>query len=261
MSDAPPPESQPEIHHATDLPHVTTGPVAGRGYGLVVCAFVLSLAVGFFGQQWLRKPAVLVHDDGLRYRVALRGDEPQLGPSDALVTIIEFADYECPHCARAAAPLTETARAFRDDVRILYKHYPLPHHRRAGPAARAAWAAQQQGVFWQAHERLFETGGAVNELVIEADRIGLDPRRLERDMVSEAAREAVDDDFLAGARLGVTGTPTFFVNGHRYVGGRTTREWEQIIAAEHQAAAALLRNAVPRARVYERLMATAEERG
>ncbi len=227
-----------------------------------VLGFVATLVVGYFVGQWVRerfgdKPEPESAD---RYKVELRGDEPQKGPDDALVTIIEFADYQCPYCADSVEPLASAMSSYEDDVRLIFKHYPLPGHGKAGPAAYASWAAHQQGKFWEFHDRLFESKASITDVPAWAQELGLDPNKLGDDMESGAARAAVDKDMLAGAKVGVTGTPAFFVNGHLYRGKRDAVQWKQIIAAELEYAEDLVDEGIPRAEVYEHLMKDAKLR-
>lgn len=164
--------------------------------------------------------------------VDIHGDEPKIGRDDALVTIIVFSDYECGFCARAEAPLHAAQQAFASDVRILYKHMPMPRHDAALPAARIAWAAHRQGRFFDLHPLLFDAQGRIADMMDAAERIGLDMERLQKDLLSEEAAAAISADFFAGSRAGVTGTPTFFVNGHRYVGTRQRQEWIDVLEVE-----------------------------
>lgn len=229
--------------------------------GLSVLGFVVALGGGFAVGQWFQRedPPPVVLEEGPRYRVQLSGNEPQLGPDDALVTIVEFADYQCPYCARANDPIKAAVEAFEGDVRLLFKHYPLANHARAMPAARAAWAAHEQGRFWEAHDWLFENGADVEALSDHADALGLDMTQLMADMSSKESEDAVDADFFAGGKIGVVGTPVFFVNGHRYVGFRTEDQWEQILEFELAEAKRVLAEGTPRAEVYETLLEGAIE--
>jgi len=223
-------ESDPSKDHST--------PSVPGAFG--ICCFVIALGVGFFAAR--PRPVaprpMPIPASQERMAVELRGDEPELGPSDALVTIVEFADYECPMCAAAAAPLAEVLGEHEADVRLVFKHYPLPNHGRAIPAAWAAWAAHQQGRFWEVHSRLLAAQGELGWLGDQADALGLDWLRFSEDMTSEDAFSAVDADRFTGSRLGIAATPTFFVNGRPYVGVQSAPAWRQILAAELQSARA-----------------------
>jgi protein-disulfide isomerase len=233
----------------------------GMGMAIGVLGFVVALGGGFFiGQWWNNRSAASNVEvaEGPRYKIELRGDEPQIGRDDALVTIVEFADYQCPYCVKAAGPVKQAAEK-DDDVRLIYVHYPLPSHPKAGPAAQAAWAAHQQGKFWEMHAWLFEQKGDLNGLEQKAKALGLDFSKLKSDMLSDAASEAVDAGFLAGGKAGVTGTPTFFVNGRRYVGSKSLPDWKKIIAAEKKDAERMVAAGTPRAQLYAKIMAEAVE--
>jgi protein-disulfide isomerase len=223
-----------------------------------VMGFLAALGGGFFvGNLALssRSAPPVAEDGGARLRVDLRGDEPSVGATDALVTIVEFSDFQCPYCAKAAGPVLDAVNDHADDVRLVFKHYPLPGHAKAVPAARAAWAAHQQGKFWEAHDWLYEhkadVEGVRSYLQLE---LGLDGERFGRDSVSEAAGNAIDEDMLAGGKVGITGTPAFLVNGKLYSGTKTRDQWASIIRTELAAARALVDSGVPRAEVYATLM-------
>jgi protein-disulfide isomerase len=227
-----------------------------------VLGFLATLAMGYYVGQWVRtkfgeQPEPASTD---RYRVELRGDEPVKGADDALVTIIEFADFQCPFCVDSVEPLKEAMADYEGDVRLIFKHYPLPGHRDAAPAAYASWAAHQQGDFWEFHDRLFESRGSIAEIPDWVKERQLDASKFGRDMESPEARRSVDMDMLAGSKVGVSGTPAFFVNGHLYKGKRTAIDWKKIIAAELEYAEDLVDDGIARADVYEHMMKDALDR-
>jgi protein-disulfide isomerase len=227
-----------------------------------VLGFLATLGLGYYVGQWVRvkfgdKPTP---ENTERYRVELRGDEPQKGPDDALVTIIEFADFQCPYCAQSVEPLHEAMSAYEGDVRLIYKHYPLPGHRNAAPAAYASWAAHQQDDFWWFHDRLFESKGAIDDIPAWVKERGLDAKKFGGDMESKEAKYAVDNDMLSGSRVGVSGTPAFYVNGHLYRGKRSAVDWRKIIEGELEYAKDVVDDGVARGEVYEHLMKDALDR-
>ncbi|MEZ4451179.1 MAG: thioredoxin domain-containing protein [Nannocystaceae bacterium] len=252
-------------------------PAAGESTALSkllgVLGFAVTLAAGFYGGRWISdtydiKPVRWFNEtfrgqapelqEGERVRVELRGDEPSRGPADALVTIIEFSDFQCPYCAKAVPPLDE-AMADDKDVRLIFKHYPLPMHSGAVPAARATWAAHQQGKFWEVHDWLFAHKGTVTGIADFARGIGIDVEKFDNDRASEASSKSVDSDHLAGGKAGAGGTPYFVVNGHGYSGVRSVGEWKSIIAHEKRAAEALVDQGTPRSEAYAALMKDAKD--
>lgn len=220
---------------------------------------MLALAVGFLVGKWINRPDVKVEPLGKeRVRVDLRGDEPMRGPKDAWVTVIEFADFECPYCAKGAGPLAEAIEAMDEgDVRLIFKHYPLPFHRKAVPAARAGYAAHRMGKFWEVHDFLYEHRGDVTDLRGFVADLGLDPDEFVSLMFSDEAMKAIDDDMLAGGRAGVSGTPAYIVNGHVYAGARSKAQWIAIFEQAKEEAEAL---GVSREAVYDALMKDAKDR-
>jgi len=256
-----------EPHTSPEQAPRPSGPEQGKrsfsSIAIAVLGFAATLGVGFYAGQWIKETWFTESakiEEGDRYRVDLRGDEPQLGPDDALVTIIEFSDFQCPYCAKVADPLKDAMASHKGDVRVIFKHFPLTGHMQAGPAAQAAWAAHQQGKFWEMHDALFagQRNLADEELAKLGPKLGLDVARYEADRRSDAARAAVDADLSAGSKGGASGTPYFLVNGHPYSGALPAKQWREIITYEKKAAQRLVDAGTPRAEVYAGLMKDAK---
>jgi NhaA family Na+:H+ antiporter len=143
------------------------------------------------------------------------------GTSDAPVTLVEYGDYECPHC-RQVAPIVEKLQdRFGARLRYVFRHLPITTvHPNAQLAAEAAEAAAAQGKFWEMHDLLFEHEGMLEQkyLVRYARQLGLDMERFERELTEQVYADRVREDFASGIRSGANGTPTFFLNGVRYDG-------------------------------------------
>jgi protein-disulfide isomerase len=142
---------------------------------------------------------------------------PSQGPADAPVTIVVFSDFECGFCARMAQMLEELHVAYPEEVRIVYKNYPLQGHRFSLRAAQAAMAAGTLGKFWEFHDALFQNFDQLSEqkLIEIQDSLGLDKEILQAQMQAPQVIDAIRNDFKLGKELNVNGTPTVFVNGHR----------------------------------------------
>jgi len=144
-----------------------------------------------------------------------------IGPSNAVVTLVEYGDFECSFCRKAYSMLQGLRRYMGDNLRFVYRHFPLAEaHPHAQHAAEAAEAAGAQGKFWEMHDILFQSQDALEDedLVMYAARIGIDFQRVSQELAAGAYTRRVRDDFRGGARSGVNGTPTFFINGARYDG-------------------------------------------
>jgi protein-disulfide isomerase len=158
------------------------------------------------------------------------GEAPMKGSPTAKITLVEFADYECPHCKRFQPVLHQILDEFRSDVKLYFKHYPLPQHTNARLAAEAAVAAQKQGKFWQFQDKLWEKSEELTPAAIEkaAKDIGLDVAKFRQDMASEPVKARVQKDRSDGAAAGLQATPTLYINGREYTDGRDSdslREW------------------------------------
>src|SRR5947208_2743566 len=149
----------------------------------------------------------------------LMGKARAAGPE---VTVTEFSDFQCPYCQRAAVVVEQLRKSYGDNVQFVFKQMPLPMHQYAFKAAEAAVIAQQQGKFWEYHDRLFAaTDLSVNALKAMAAEVGLKQDQFSQALDSDASRAAVEKDVQDARELGVRGTPTFFVNGKIVRGAAT----------------------------------------
>ena len=167
------------------------------------------------------------------------------GPATAPVTLVEYGDYECPHCGRAYPILKQIQRELGDRLRFVFRNFPLTRiHLHAQHAAEAAESAASQGKFWIMHDRIFERQFALEDenLIEYARELGLDVERFRAELTSHAHRKRVRDDFMSGVRSGVNGTPTFFVNGVRY---DASWDHDPLLAALREVAAAAPRSPRP----------------
>jgi protein-disulfide isomerase len=165
---------------------------------------------------------------------------PSLGPDDAPVTLVEFADFRCSYCIRARPVVERLHREYPDDLRIVFKHLPVvsPDSHRI---ALAAAAAQRQDAFWEMHDLLFQLAAhPVTEPLLRrhAEELGLDPDRLSADLRAPEVEARVRADVAEADRLGVRGTPSFFVNGLWLHGYQPYEKLRDAVEAELSAASA-----------------------
>ncbi len=145
------------------------------------------------------------------------------GASDAPITIMTFSDYQCPYCILAEPVLDEVLERYPDKVRVAHRHFPLESiHALARPAAEASMCAEAQGKFWEYHQAIFNLSGKLSKdsLAKIGRDLGLDIEELNACIDERRFKEFVDSDFAAGRAAGVTGTPSFFINGIVYSGSR-----------------------------------------
>ncbi len=145
------------------------------------------------------------------------------GPADAPVTLVEYGDYECPHCGRAHPIVKAIQQAMGDSLRFVFRNFPLAEiHPHASTAAQAAEAVAHGGpaAFWWMHDAIFEHQNHLDiaSLLKYATAAGADADAVRQAIDRGTLVERVNSDFMSGVRSGVNGTPTFFVNGHRYDG-------------------------------------------
>ncbi len=154
------------------------------------------------------------------------------GPEKAVITLIEFSDLQCPYCALAAPVLDSVANAFPNEVRLVFKHFPLSMHPQARAAAAAAIAAGNQGRFFEFRSKLFSHFRNLGDslYLASARELNLDLERFKREMVlTPETNRLLDEDVELGTRVGVEGTPTIFVNGH-IASDRSFQYFAQMVA-------------------------------
>jgi protein-disulfide isomerase len=162
---------------------------------------------------------------------------PSMGDAKAPVTIIEFSDFECPFCGRY---VTQTYPQIKKDyvdtgkVRIVFRDYPLPFHSNAQKAAEAAECADDQGKFWEMHSKLFSNQQALSVANLKkyAGELALDQTKFDECLDSGKHAAEVQQDLADGSAAGVSGTPSFFVNGMLLVGAQPYSEFKKLIDAE-----------------------------
>lgn len=144
---------------------------------------------------------------------------PVKGNLNAKVTLVEFSDFECPACATFDPYVKQVANEFKDDLKVAYRHFPLPQHTKARLAAQASMAAAEQGKFWEYGEKLFENQSNLDEsdLIGYAQGFGLDLEKFKSDMTSQKIKDYISQDLSVGSRYGVSSTPTFYLNGKKLV--------------------------------------------
>lgn len=152
---------------------------------------------------------------------------PTKGPESAAITIVEFADFECPHCAEVAPMLDKVVETHKNDVRMVFKFYPLPGHPHADIAARAAVAGMNQGKFWEMHHALFTNQRHLEQTDLDsyAKELGIEVSRFHADMQATATAERIAKDKKLGEDLQIGGTPTIFINGRLFDGHQDIQDW------------------------------------
>ncbi|MEX1071079.1 MAG: thioredoxin domain-containing protein [Anaerolineales bacterium] len=171
-----------------------------------------------------------------RYEVPILADDPALGAEDAPITIVEFADFECPFCQRHAQDThARLLEEYGDQIRFVYKDFPLTSlHPNAYPAALAGQCAHEQDKFWDFHDLLFSgrLGLGDEAYLAYAEELGLDIEAFTACLEDQRYVESVQADYDFGIEIGVSSTPTFFVNGIAVIGAQPFDLFKQIIDFE-----------------------------
>jgi protein-disulfide isomerase len=208
-----------------------TGPQSYASLGAVIDSLLAGVPKNMLSSEEILSsgPAVAINLNGA----------PTKGPATAPISIVEFSDFECPFCAQSASAIREVLTAYPTEVRFSFKHYPLPFHRESALAHEAAMAAQAQGKFWEMHDLLFAEQHKLTreDLIEKARQLKFDVPRFISDLDGHRFKPQVDADRQEGDRLGVDGTPFFFVNGHTFSGATTFEEFKRVIDEELKNAA------------------------
>ena len=201
------------------------------------------------------QPARPQPDPAAVYRVPV-GDEPSKGPANALVTIVEVSDFECPFCSRVNPTMASIIERYGNDVRIVWFNNPLPFHQNAPGAANAALEVHQQGgdaKFWQFHDKLFENQRGLTRENLETwaqELGGINMAQFRAALDSNEHQASIQGHQTLARALGATGTPSFFINGRNLRGAQPLAAFTAIIDEELTKARALVASGTPRSGVY-----------
>ncbi len=215
----------------------------GRLVWMVILPVVFALGLGTGYLLWGRNIApaeattaeVQIPDNVRRYDVPTEGD-PSIGPDDAEITIVEFSDYQCPFCKRWHDDVfTRLLQDYPDQVRIVYRDLPITSiHPEAYPAAQAAHCAGEQGAYWQYHSALFSQKYGLGQAAYEkyAVELGLDTSAFAQCQSEDRYSSQITSDVDFASGLGISSTPTFFINGIALVGAQPYDVFKQVIDLE-----------------------------
>ena len=188
------------------------------------------LVIGFFGfkvYKWATAPVPTVSG----VSVEAKDDDWIKGNKEASITLIEYSDFQCPACKSYAPMIKRLSEEYKDNIKVVYRHYPLPQHKNAKSAAYAAEAAGKQGKFWEMHDLLFEKqeewsneGDITEKLSIFAESLGLNKDEWRADYESQEVKDAVNADVTLANMINLSSTPTFLLNGEKI----TIRNYEDI---------------------------------
>ncbi|MEM1025296.1 MAG: thioredoxin domain-containing protein [Myxococcota bacterium] len=190
------------------------------------------------------------------YKVPV-GESHQKGSKNALVTIVEFSDFQCPFCNRVNPTLTQIQKTYGDEVRFVFKHNPLPFHKDAPLASEYVLAAGQQGKFWEMHDEVFANQKKLKKDDLDgyAKNVGLDPAKVQSFIESGAGKKAIAQDQKLARQIGAGGTPAFFINGVKLSGAQPFNAFKKVIDERLAAAKALVKKGTAKDKVYAALIA------
>ena len=183
-----------------------------------------------------------------------------LGSATAPITIVEFSDFQCPFCERGGKTVKDLVAKYPNDVRVVFKHNPLPFHAEAPDASKAAMAAGEQGKFWEMHDLLFQNikemkGANMKEMTSGfAKQLGLDVAKFQKDFADPKFDQVIKDDLALGSKLGVRGTPHFFINGERLSGAQPIDKFEAIIKAQLEEAKKMVGSGTAKDQIYAKMV-------
>jgi protein-disulfide isomerase len=203
-------------------------------------------------------------EDTTVYKVPVYDDDPAKGPKDALVTIVEWSEFQCPFCKRVNDTVKQIMDTYGKDVRFVWKDNALPFHNRAVPAAilaRVAYKTKGDKGFWDAHDALFESQPKLedDDLKAVSEKVGLSWDQVKKAIDENKHKEKIDQSMELASELDARGTPAFFINGRKLSGAQPFDAFKKIIDAELAKANALVARGIPRAKVYDEVMKEGKE--
>jgi protein-disulfide isomerase len=210
------------------------------------------------------KPPQPPPEDTTVYKVGVAADDPVLGPKDALVTIVQWSDYQCPFCKRVEDTMKQVVDTYKGDVRVVWKDNALPFHPRAIPAAYvgiANYKAKGDKGFWDAHRALFESAPKLEDDDLKAvcEKLGLSWDTVKKDIEAKKYQAKIDASMEQASDLEARGTPAFFINGRKLSGAQPFDSFKKLIDSELEKAKALVAKGTPKAKIYEEIMKEGKE--
>lgn len=218
-----------------------------RGWGKVIIAGILFILVlliiviilVFYGANKMKenmvagidKTQLQLGENSAARKIAEKTDRPSFGNPKAKLVIVEFADFECPHCLKEFPEIREAINNNKEDVFFIYRQYPVISQNSPG-LAKASLCANSQGKFWNLHDKLFLNQGKIqdadqlNNIIIQS---GVDMDQFNKCVADEKYTKMISEDLKDAIDLGVRGTPTFFINGNKLEGPVTKEAWQQLI--------------------------------
>lgn len=197
------------------------------------------------------------------WKVPIQADDPVVGPADALVTIVEFSDFQCPYCSKVGPTLERLRQEYPKDVRVVWKDFAMSFHQRAKPAAilaRFAYDERGNDGFWKVHDALFENQKNLDDesLLRIAETLGLDGQRTRAALASDRYDKKLNQTSGIAGDFAVPSTPHFFINGRRLSGALPYDDFKRLVDEQLAVAQALVNKGVRRADVFRELMKSAQ---
>lgn len=209
------------------------------------------------------KPAQAPPPDTTVWKVSVEDNDPVAGPADALVTLIEFSDFQCPYCSKVGPTVARLRQEYPKDLRVVWKDLAMSFHSRAKPAAALArFAFEERGDdgFWKVHDALFENQKNLDDESLQriATTFGLDAQRARAAFTSGRYDRKLDQSAALASDFAIPGTPHFFINGRRISGARPYDDFKHLVDEQLAVAQALVNKGVRRADVFRELMKSAQ---
>lgn len=174
----------------------------------------------------------------INQELLVRADSPKIGSPSASVTLVEFGDFQCPACGAYHPVVKKLTETYKDSLILVFRHFPLPSHPNALPAARAVEAAGKQRKFWEMYDKVYTTqkDWSAEKNVSDvfagyAKEFGLNVEQFKKDMDGSDVQKRIDNDVVDANTIGINATPTFFLNGEKIINPRSFEEFEAIIRA------------------------------
>ncbi len=205
---------------------------------IILWAIIAVVVIGsIFGIVKLASKSQTPGSDNLAITIsAINDDENIKGDKEALATLIEYSDFQCPACASYYPIVKKVSKDLGAKVRFAYRHFPLPQHKNAKLAATVAEAAGLQGKFWEMHDLIFQNQSDWSEeknaailFAKYAQAINLDLAKFQTDIASDEIKAKIENDYKSGVKAGVNSTPSFFLNGKKMDNPRNYDEFKKAI--------------------------------
>ena len=248
-------EPKPDLEAQNKLFGKKTAREANRGIKRAINPKALKRLDRKFAAKAIKDP---------RYKVVINDNAPYKGEKNALITIVEFSDFQCPFCRRVEPTIDRIMNTYKGQVKVVWMNNPLGFHKNAMPAAEVAYTIfklKGNDAFWKVHKKFFDNQRKLGEELYKevAKEVGVDWAKIDESLKKHTYQGIIKAQQAQGVKLGARGTPAFFINGRFLSGAQPYDNFKRLIDEELKKAQDMVKKGTPKSKIYDTIMKNAEK--